>query len=306
MVIDNLSGLAPNVSDCICRLATGGGFSARQLYTDNDELLVDVQRPVILNGIDDISTRPDLLDRSLIINLPTINDEHCQGEDELWSKFEQERPELLGALCTALSSAICKLPKTKLQRKPRMADFALWVTAAEEALGWSSGEFINTYHKNLKIGVVLGVEVSPAGQTLREFIAQRRSWKGTATELLRELNTVACADLAKSRAWPQTPQRLSNILRRLAPSLRKLNVGIEFTHSSGRWIQIDYCPETASYASEVASDKGYRKDDDRMPPFHKDANQNSSSCLKPMNYAVLDAEVAKDAKIPTQSNWGEI
>ena len=51
--LDNLSGLSPSMSDALCRLSTGGGFSSRALYTDDEEMLFDVQRPIMLNGIDE-------------------------------------------------------------------------------------------------------------------------------------------------------------------------------------------------------------------------------------------------------------
>src|SRR5262249_24755294 len=39
IALDNLSDLPAWLSDALCRLATGGGFSTRQLYTDEDEKL---------------------------------------------------------------------------------------------------------------------------------------------------------------------------------------------------------------------------------------------------------------------------
>ena len=45
------------------------GYLVRQLYTDQDEVLFDATRPVILNGIEDIVTRPDLADRALFLTL---------------------------------------------------------------------------------------------------------------------------------------------------------------------------------------------------------------------------------------------
>ena len=59
---DNLSGIPPWLSDALCRLATGGGFSTRELYTDSDEVFFDAMRPVILNGIDHMAERADLAD----------------------------------------------------------------------------------------------------------------------------------------------------------------------------------------------------------------------------------------------------
>jgi hypothetical protein len=67
---DNLSRIPHWLSDALCRLATGGGFSTRELYTDSDEVLFDAQRPLILNGIEELANRGDLLDRSVILYLP--------------------------------------------------------------------------------------------------------------------------------------------------------------------------------------------------------------------------------------------
>jgi hypothetical protein len=58
LAFDNVSGLPAWISDTLCRLATGGGFAVRQLYSDQDEVLFDAARPVILNGIEDIVTGP--------------------------------------------------------------------------------------------------------------------------------------------------------------------------------------------------------------------------------------------------------
>ena len=69
LTFDNISGLPPWISDTLCRLATGGGFAVRQLYTDQDEVLFDAARPVVLNGIEDIVTRPDLADRAIFLTL---------------------------------------------------------------------------------------------------------------------------------------------------------------------------------------------------------------------------------------------
>jgi hypothetical protein len=72
LAFDNVSGLPAWISDTLCRLATGGGFAVRQLYTDQDEVLFDAARPVILNGIEDIVTRPDLADRAVFLMLEPI------------------------------------------------------------------------------------------------------------------------------------------------------------------------------------------------------------------------------------------
>ena len=162
VAFDNLSGLRPWLADAICRLATGGGFATRELYTDDSEVLFNAQRPVILNGIDTIAEREDLRDRSLILTLPVLTDGDYRAESEFWEEFERDRPLILGALLDAVSHALAQLPQTTLRGPvPRMADFAKWVTAAEGALGWDPGTFLAAYLDNRKESVVLSVEFNP-------------------------------------------------------------------------------------------------------------------------------------------------
>jgi hypothetical protein len=102
LAFDNVSGLAAWISDTLCRLATGGGFAVRQLYTDQDEVLFDAARPVILNGIEEIVTRPDLADRALFLTLEPIPEERRRPEAELWASFDIQRPLILGVLLNAM------------------------------------------------------------------------------------------------------------------------------------------------------------------------------------------------------------
>ena len=63
LAFDNLSGLPIWLSDALCRLASGGGFAVRQLYTDDEEVLFEAARPILLNGSEEVISRPDLGDR---------------------------------------------------------------------------------------------------------------------------------------------------------------------------------------------------------------------------------------------------
>jgi hypothetical protein len=124
LAFDNLSHLPPWLSDALCRLATGGGFGTRALFTNQEEALFDAQRPVLLTGIDEVVTRGDLLDRSLLVYLPEIPDKNRRPEDEFWQDFAVVRPRILGALLDAVSAALHRLPTVQASPLPRMADFA--------------------------------------------------------------------------------------------------------------------------------------------------------------------------------------
>src|SRR5262245_24286929 len=92
LAFDNLSGLPAWLSDALCRLATGGSFAVRQLYTDDEELLFQAARPLMFNSIEEVISRPDLADRSIFLTLPPVADLRRQSEQELWRQFELVRP----------------------------------------------------------------------------------------------------------------------------------------------------------------------------------------------------------------------
>ncbi len=125
VALDNISHLPVWLSDGLCRLATGGGFATRELYSDAEEALFDFQRPVLLTGIGDLAVRGDLVDRSVTFRLPEIGGADRKPEAQFWRAYAEVRPALLGALLDATAGALAALPGVNLARLPRMADFAI-------------------------------------------------------------------------------------------------------------------------------------------------------------------------------------
>jgi hypothetical protein len=224
--LDNLSGVPDWLSDGLCRMSTGGGFATRTLYSDSDETILDSTRPILLNGIDSIATRGDLLDRAIVLNLPRLHD--VREEKNLWRDFEVSRPQILGALLDAVSLAIRNEEHTKLNTRVRMADAARWVVAAEPALPWEAGTFLDAYADNRADANAIVLEGSPVAAALRTFLAKRQEFQGTATELLKLLEAEAGEKTVKLKAWPSTPRALGGQIRRLAPNLRAAGIDVDF------------------------------------------------------------------------------
>lgn len=227
VAFDNLSSLPLWLSDALCRLATGGGHSARTLYTDLEEISLAVKRPVILNGIEDVATRPDLADRALQIELEEIPKEERITEKDLWQRFDKQRTNIFSAILGALSAALRELPRIKLNPLPRMADAALWATAGETAFGWKRGTFIAAYRRNLDESAVAAVEANPVGVALHELLKKRHEWSGEPAELLEQLNDLVPVERRPKMGWPQNVRSLGHCLRRLAPALRRAGIGYE-------------------------------------------------------------------------------
>ncbi len=235
IAMDNLSLITPALSDAICSLATGGGLATRELYSDDEEMIFDAMRPVMVNGIDDLASRPDLLDRTVSLWLPTICDVDRLEEAELWPAFERARPRILGALLDAMSAAMRNLPSVKLACRPRMADFAAWVTAAEPVLGWDSGAFLAAYMGNRENANETAIEASPVGPAIKGLMHSRDHWQGTARELLAKLEDHHADEKTRRRRdWPGNPRAMGAALRRIAPNLRNAEIGVTFYPRQGK------------------------------------------------------------------------
>jgi hypothetical protein len=237
LAFDNLSALPTWISDTLCRLATGGGFAVRQLYTNGEEVLFDANRPVILNSIEDVVRRPDLADRTLFLRFEAIPEQSRRPKHELWAAFESERPPILGALLTAVAHGLRELPKVRLNRLPRMADFAQWSTACETAI-WPMGAFWRAYYGNQEEAVEGVIEADPVATAVRALMETRSEWTGTASKLLPILGGLVEEQELKGVMWPVTARALSGRLRRSAAFLRKVRIEITFAKKGSRMIRI--------------------------------------------------------------------
>jgi hypothetical protein len=228
LVFDNLSSISAEISDCLCRLSSGGGFSTRALYTDNDEVIFDGYRPIAFNSITDVANRSDLADRLVVVRVEAIPDDERCTEVELLAAFEGARPRILGALLDAVAHGLLQLPNTRPNRLPRMADYAIWVAACETAI-WQAGMHMAAYEENRAEAVDIVLEADPVAMALRRHMERRTETTTTATQLLGDLGSLVSDHIRRGRQWPQSASSLSGQLKRLAPALRK--VGITITHS---------------------------------------------------------------------------
>src|SRR5262249_9276492 len=205
LAFDNLSGLPPWLSDTLCRLTSGGAFSTRRLFTDQDEILVAIGRTVILNGSEDATPRPDLADRAILLMLVPIAERQRRPEHALWREFELARPHILGALLDAAAHGLHVLPRVRLKWLPRMADFALWATACESAFR-PAGTLEAAYSNNRRAVIENIIDADPVGALVREIMADRALWTGSASDLL-QVGT-------NQSGWPKNPRALAGLLHR--------------------------------------------------------------------------------------------
>ncbi len=229
--LDNLSGLPPWASDTLCRAVTGEGHSERALYTNNEEYILEFQHVVALNGINPAATAPDILDRSITIELKRISSKSRKREKELDQAFQKALPGILGGIFNVIRKAIKKYPsiEKKISDLPRMADFAVWGYAIGEALGGRGEEFMKAYRQNINNHNFDVVSGTPVALALMEFMKSRDTWEGTANELLEHLEAAADSLHIKTmlKSWPQDGKALSRKLNTLKTNLAETGFDVQ-------------------------------------------------------------------------------
>jgi hypothetical protein len=242
LAYDNLSNVQDWFSDALCRVSTGGAYTSRQLYTDEDESLLMVMRPVLLNGIaGEMVGRNDLRDRALFVELPSIPDGRRLTKKGVWQRLESARPDILGALLDACVLGLRRQSEVRLDATPRMSDFVMWVEACGPALGWAPNEYVTLYMRSREEAdrQALGLwEVMPA---LLAILQDEPVFEGTFGDLLKALNDAADrmgTQVYRSSDWPRSARGLGGQLRRYVPNLRREGIAVEDLNRGNRGCRV--------------------------------------------------------------------
>jgi energy-coupling factor transporter ATP-binding protein EcfA2 len=226
LAYDNVSSIPEWLSDAMCRVATGAGYSARQLYSDLDEVIIDACRPVIITSIVDVAAgRPDLADRAIILEFPAMSGRERRSERDVLADFAAAAPRILGGLLDAVSQALRALPSVALSDLPRMADFSCWVCAGCAAAGVNPNDFLGAYAANRQETTGRVLEGSQVAAALQLLVDEHRTWRGTMAELLSVLGGYVPQE-ARGRSWPRSAQGLRAALRRLHGALGERGIVI--------------------------------------------------------------------------------
>lgn len=226
--LENLSHLEPTYQDAMCALATGAGYGGRTLYTNAEETVFNVKRPIMMNGIAVVATAQDLMDRTLLISLPRITGRRT--ESDLNAQFEALKPGLFGALMGLFSAALAILPSVKIAPAdlPRMADFAHLGEAVLRALGRPEGDFFKRYQEKRKHGVYQTIESNPVASAALAWLENNpRGFDGPVKRLHDFLSGPKYRP--EGEQWPKSAKGFSDALRRVSPALRLLGYSVECT-----------------------------------------------------------------------------
>jgi hypothetical protein len=210
LAYENVSHLSKKMSDHLCRMATGGSYRGRRRYTNTDENLHRGGRPISFEGIHNVVTEPDMLDRLIAIEVERV--EHYEDDKVLDRRFDRERPRILGALLDRLVAGLHEEATVRLTLPaPRMVGFVTWAVACG-LLG-----FEQAYAANRQDAINTLLEYDAAAKAVRGLMEGRNCWHGTATKLLADLGEVSGI---------KNPRMLSDRLRLLTPMLATVAIHV--------------------------------------------------------------------------------
>jgi hypothetical protein len=231
LIFDNVSDISDELSDLLCRAVTGSGFSKRELYSDDSDIIYTFKRCLGINGINLMVSKPDLFERSILIELERVPKDKRMNEQDLYAEFNTVLPGILGSIMGTVSDALRIRPTVQLQELPRMADFALWGYAISEALGYGGQSFIDAYYRNIGIQHQQAISEDFVASFIVDLMTGTVLWEGSATELVELMKDSPEYD-EKQKNIPKTPQSLSRQLNVVKTNLAE--AGVQFERISGR------------------------------------------------------------------------
>lgn len=296
---DNLTSIPAWAADLLCRAITGGAFSKRELYSDDSDIIFSFRRVVIITGINIPTHAPDLLDRLLLIELERIAPDKRVDEATFWATFNADRPMLFGALLDAIAGTLKHLPNVKLNRMPRMADFAKIACAYAEYTGIGADRMLDIIMSHTARQTQEVLDADPVATAIRDFIQKRGSWSGTAAELL-----VLITPASKPDNWPKQANALARKINVLHATLNECGISVRRDRAgTSRKMTLESSAETSSLSSlpPKANIHAGFDDDDISSPSSQVSSQTEtssqvSSRLKPSTGAVYDDSDGNDDK----------
>ncbi len=222
--MDNLSGLSADFQDELCRLATGGGRKQRALYTNADVHALNVKRPVMMNGITILATRPDLIDRVVQVEVPVI--QRYRKESALMADVGKARPVIFSGLMQLLAEALDWVGHWDAPRNLRQQDFIELGQAVSHVRHGDADRFVRRYVDMRQDALLHALEGDPVIQALMHFVHVEGGYSGLQGNLLKKLMAQAGVK-SGARDWP-TDRGFKNRLKRAIPALELADIRIRF------------------------------------------------------------------------------
>jgi hypothetical protein len=232
---DNTSSVRWDLSDALCTLLTGGAFGTRKYYTDNETRIFKLMRPLIMNGIGEFANRPDFLERSIQLDLPTMPKQARRTERQLFDAFDKIMPGILGAILDCVACGLKNLDEVDPPTNLRMADAARWIVAAEPATDFTPGSMLKALEGMQHEMMTDRVINDPLVIALIKIL-EDGPFEDTVGVLHQRIQMVD----QYNKRLPATAAHLSKAFQRLIPMMQEIGLIVEMGEKTrkGKMIKV--------------------------------------------------------------------
>jgi len=255
---DNISHISVETSDMLCRASTGGGIQQRKLFTNGEDYIIKIQKCIAINGINIVATRPDLLDRALLLELERVPANERRELSKIMAKFQEDRASILGGVLDTLSKAMAIYPTLELSNLTRMADFATWCYAIGEALGGLGQTFLNEYEANQNIQNTEAINADAVATLIVALMNGCAVWHGRISDLRVELARIAPDYGIDPGLLPRQPNGLSKRLKAIKSNLEAVGISFE-----------KHCKDNGTHISL------HKVNSSPLPPYSQNLNNSN-------------------------------
>jgi hypothetical protein len=294
---DNVSTITDYMADELSKAVTGAGNAVRKLYEDDEDIIREYKRAMLLNGLVIPTEKADLIDRILPVALKRVPKEERETERRMQALFEERHPKLLGAVLDALSGALAY--HEEVRGLPRLADWAEYAIALYKHLDWGGYDgFMQDWAVVEEGQHATTLESSALAQCVISLMQEHTEVIKTPAEMLKLLKDAAFSEGIdpdmKGNDFPASASWLWKRLVPVIPTLEAFRISVtDGQHGSGtnkkRFIRI----------------AGFGTPDGDSSGTARDSKEKMLAAEKADTYAPGTAGTAGTAFFPRNSKYTE-
>lgn len=253
-MFDNMRAISTDMSDLLCSVSTRATSVGRMLYTFDEEAVRVIHAPCVFNAIKSLVKEPDLAQRCLPISLRALKAEERKTDALLMAELEEDTPMIFRALLDLTAGILTHYETVNVMYPERMVEFSTWLAAMEMVDEAPSGAYQAAYKQRVTDGQRASLMEDVFAAALLRFVVSLKgeAWKGTATELLGQLNAQSDNLTSQNRnsKWPQNPESVGRQIEILEPLLEGQGITVDRGRGKSRYIKLAGPPMQPGYVSD--------------------------------------------------------
>ena len=168
--LDNMSWMTAELSDILCMICTGIATGTRAHYTNDEEHVYGVQRPILFNGVAGDLTRTQR-PRQPDDQTATLADSRSAAPRSTSRRSSNGSGRAYSAPCsTAWRGGLQGRQAIVVEDPARLMDFERFAEAGCRAMGFEDWEFVEAYAANRHGSMVEAAEASAVGRAVVAFL----------------------------------------------------------------------------------------------------------------------------------------